>query len=337
MRVSFFPKHLFCFRQMTAPATGASPFILIPLFFFCLGQINAQACCSGGVPVAANIGLPPSSGKTLQVRLSYDLNVLKTLKSGTDVLDDDSRTRRTHSILMEAGYSFSKRISIDGFFSWVRQERVIKQFGKTGHTSTNGIGDAVLLAKYRIWGNSDASSAFTTGLGVKFPLGPTDRKGLSGLTAGADLQPGSGAWDMIFWNQFTTNLAFRPSSSFSALAVFSRKGENDGYLGNQLYQFGDELQLAVSVSDRLLLGSLILDPSVEIRFRKAWEDIQNEQGLASTGGQWVFVSPGLSWWLSPDWSVNASVAVPLFADVDGTQLTPTYRVNVGVFWRFGHQ
>lgn len=303
----------------------------ISLLFFL--ELSGQTCCSGGVPVAANLGLPPTSEKTIQFRLSHDLNVLKTLKTGSETLDDDSRTRRTHSTIAEVGYSFTDRFSVDGFFSWVRQERIIEQFGNRNETNTNGVGDAVLLAKYRLWGNENQRSAFSTGLGVKFPLGATNRTGQAGLPVIADLQPGSGAWDGIFWNQFTTNFGSRPTTAFSALTVFSRKGKNEEYLGSQVYQFGDELQVAAIFSDRVLLGSAIIDPSFEVRYRKAWEDTQNDVTLPSTGGQWVFISPALSWWPNPDWSVNTSVTLPVFSEVEGTQLTPTYRVTVGVFRR----
>jgi len=50
------------------------PFILI----FLLGVIQttfSQTCCSGGVPLSSNLGLPASDKGVLQLSLSYDLNV----------------------------------------------------------------------------------------------------------------------------------------------------------------------------------------------------------------------------------------------------------------------
>ncbi|MCK5105500.1 MAG: hypothetical protein KAR17_21900, partial [Cyclobacteriaceae bacterium] len=38
-----------------------------------------QTCCSGGVPISGNLGLPPGNIGTWQFSLAYDINVLKTL------------------------------------------------------------------------------------------------------------------------------------------------------------------------------------------------------------------------------------------------------------------
>lgn len=99
--------------------------------------LPAQTCCSGGVPLSSNLGLPPSDGNTIQFNLSYDLNTLSTLKAGAEELDDDSRRRQTHSVLFQMGYSLSDRFAVDVFFSWVLQTRQINQFGNTNNNPIN--------------------------------------------------------------------------------------------------------------------------------------------------------------------------------------------------------
>ena len=113
-------------------------------------SVWAQSCCSGGVPVANNLGLTPQDVGSWQLNLSYDLNTLQTLKSGTQTLDDAARQRQTHSGLVQLGYNFHKRWSIETFVAYVRQERLITQFGQRDETSTSGIGDVVGLVKYKI-------------------------------------------------------------------------------------------------------------------------------------------------------------------------------------------
>ena len=304
---------------------------MLMLFLFHLNGIT-QTCCSGGVPLAANLGLPPSDDQALQFRLSYDLNVLETLKSGKEKLDDAARSRRTHSALLEMGYSFSNRFSVDAFFSYVRQVREINQLGISDLTATNGVGDGILLFKYKLFSTPENANIFITGLGVKIPIGKSDLKRDDGLSIIADLQPGSGTWDGIFWNQFIHQLNGRPSMSISALANFSYKGKNKNYLGSQIYQFGNELQLAVGINDRLLINKSIVDPSIEIRYRKAGKDKLNNNDFPSTSGEWIFIAPGISYWFKTNASFNANLTLPIFADIEGTQLTPTWRLNVGVYF-----
>ena len=108
-------------------------------FLIAANWLAAQTCCSGGVPVASNLGLPPSEAGAIQFSLGYDLNVLETLKTGRETLEDDSRSRKTHTGIIELGYAFSNKFSVDAFFSYVRQEREISQFNNVNFLATNGL------------------------------------------------------------------------------------------------------------------------------------------------------------------------------------------------------
>ena len=292
-----------------------------------------QTCCSGGVPISGNLGLPPGNIGTWQFSLAYDINVLKTLMDGRDVLDDHSRERVTQSILFQSGYTFSNRFSADLFFSYVKQERTINQFNKTDFTSTNGIGDAALLFKYNLSKSTSSKFLFTIAAGPKFPTGRSDFVRDDGIPLNADLQPGSGSWDGLFWGNGIYKFDFRPTLNISSTAIFSYKGKNNQYLGEQTYQFGNELQVILSANDNFLIGKKIIDTSISFRYRKALSDRFNELTMPSTGGQWVFLAPSLAYNFSQKFAANATFEIPIFSEVEGTQLSPTYRLNIGVFFK----
>jgi len=307
-------------------------------FFICsiilsTSWMTAQTCCSGGVPVASNLGLPLSESGTIQLSLSYDLNVLETLKTGRERLEDDSRSRKTHSGIIEIGYSFSNRFSADAFLSFVRQEREITQFNSINFSATNGVGDAVLLFKYKLFNTPDNHSILQIGAGPKLPLGASNKRNEQGLSLNADLQPGSGAWDLITWGQVSQVLPFRPSMSMNLTAIYSLKGVNDDYLGSQSYQFGNEVQIALGITERLTLGNGLFDPSIAVRYRRQAADVIDDFAVPSTGGRWLFINPILSYWVTPDIAFEAALTVPVFSDIAGTQVTPTYRFRTGVFCR----
>lgn len=306
------------------------------LLLFALSNFSSfgQTCCSGGVPVSSNLGLPASESQVLQFNLSYDLNVLKTLKSGADKLDDRSRDRKTHSVLLELGYSLTSRISVDAFFSLVRQERTITNFGQEDFTYSQGIGDAVLLFKYKVLTRHRDQTTLTAALGVKAPTGAADKLDPErGISLNADLQPGSGAWDGIGWAQFSHVTAFRPSLSLISTMIYSIKGKNTNYFDTQEYQFGQELQISAGLSDRIILGKQLIDPALLVRYRTVRPDKIDGQNLPSTGGDWIFINPSLSFWLKPDLSFNINGELPLYAFLEGTQVTPTYRINLGLYYR----
>ncbi len=296
-----------------------------------------QTCCSGGVPISGNLGLPPGNIGTWQFSLGYDINVLKTLMEGREVLDDQSRERVTQSILFQSGYTLSTRFSADVFLSYVKQERIINQFGRTDFTTTNGIGDAAFLLKYNLTKPSSKKISFTIAAGPKIPTGRSDLTRKDGIPLNADLQPGSGSWDGLLWANGRYSLDFRPSFTISSTAIYSIKGKNNQYLGSQTYQFGNELQAIISVNDNFLVGKRMFDASLNLRYRKALRDRFNDQDMPSTGGQWLFLAPGLAYNVTPNITVNANFEIPVYKQVEGTQLSPTYRINAGAFFKINRK
>ena len=291
----------------------------------------AQTCCSGGVPLSSNLGMPPGDKGTWQFNLSYDQNVLRTLKEGSNELNDNSRERITRSILAEVGYGFTQRIALDVFFSYVYQERTITQFGKTDFISTNGLGDMVLLLKYRLSNPLDSRQNLIIGIGPKIPTGRSDFTRSDGVILNADLQPGSGAWDAVFYGFYNRSFGFRPSMGFSVSVVYSLKGENPNYFNGQSYQFGDEILGQVSVVDKFSLGKQIFDLGLTLRYRHQGSDEFNSNILPNTGGRFLFLTPGATYYFTPKLSLNFAFDLPVYTQVEGTQLAPTYRFNIGLF------
>ena len=279
--------------------------------------------------MSGNIGLPSSERGTWQFTVNYDWNSLETLKAGSERLDDDTRRRETHSVLLESGYSITDRLSVDAFFSFVRQERTISQQGLAeDFTSTQGVGDAVILLKYK------TKPGLVVGGGLKLPLGSANRTRDGGLPLNADLQPGSGALDYILYANFQREFTARPTLVFSSTAIHRFTGTNNEYLGSSSYSFGNETQAIVGLADRLLIGRTFLDPSVRLRFRKAGRDRFDGADFPASGGNFLFINPGLSLAMSSSISFQTNIELPIYAEVYDTQLSPTIRINTGFHFSF---
>lgn len=296
-------------------------------------KVSSQSCCSGGVPVSNNLGLPASDEKTFQFAISYDLNLLNTLKEGSNWLDDNARKRLTHSILFQSGYVINKNWSAEIFASWIRQERIINQFNNTSQTVAQGPGDAVLLLKYKLLTNSVKNINWLVGAGPKFPTGSSDKKDKNDISLNADLQPGSGSLDLITWTQFSKNGKQRPSLTYSGTAAFSLKGKNNSYLGSQIYKFGNELILIGGVADQYVANKFLWGASIQAMYRHALQDENDGEKTPGTGGRWIFFRPGLT--IKPGGgisAINISASIPAYSWVKDTQLTPTVRYNVGLYY-----
>ena len=295
--------------------------------------MNAQTCCSGGIPLSNNIGLDILGKGMLQVNLSYDYNNLNTLNIGKDKIDDDSRLRTTNSVLLNMSYSITNNLAIEGLLSWVAQKRVISQFGNENTDSSSGIGDGVLLAKYNFSEILGKQSSVRLGLGVKIPIGSTTEKTNQGIVLNADMQPGSGAWDVIYWGQVLKNFKFRPSLNFSVRAIYRGTGINDDYFGNTTYEFGNEFQTFLSFTDEFIVFNKISVPSISFKYRHAKQDQIGGFEIDNTGGEWVFLIPNFTINLSSNLALSVKAELPIYSYVDGTQLTPTYRITSGVLYK----
>lgn len=298
-------------------------------FIFCLVKLNAQTCCSGGIPLSNNIGLPILEKGTILVGLHYDYNNLNTLNDGTQKLNDNARLRITHSVLLNASYAITNNLSAEGLLTWVNQRRKISQFGNQNLDQTSGVGDAIFLIKYnfsKLFKNADLS----IGVGTKIPLGSSTETNDQGIILNADLQPGSNAWDIIFWSQYSKSFNFRPSLTFSTRGIYRSTGNNNSYLGNITYKFGNEFQGFVSFSDQLQVLKTLANPSITFKYRNASLDKIGGNNLNNTGGNWISLIPNFSIDITPTISFSTKAELPIYSNVDGTQLTPTYRITSGI-------
>ena len=283
------------------------------------------------MPLSNNLGLPNEGKGSLSIGLNYDYNNLNTLNAGSDRLDDDSRLRITNSILLGLGYAVSDKLSFETLFTWVNQTRTISQFGNENFSETSGIGDAVFLAKYAIPDLLGSNTVLNLGVGTKVPIGKSDLTTEEGFLLNADLQPGSGAWDVLGWMSISKKLNFRPTATVSGSLTYRLTGANDSYFNNSTsYEFGNVVQTNVGYTDQFLLFNTIFNPGLVFKYRKAsFDKIDNSQ-LPNTGGEWVFLRPELSVQITPNMVFSSRMEVPIYSYVDGTQLTPTLRYTAGV-------
>ena len=293
--------------------------------------VLSQTCCSGGVPLSGNIGFAGAGIGTLQMELSYDLNYLSLLKRGSERILEDSRIRLTQSMLYKAGYSISDYLAVDALFSYVFQSRRIQFQETTSIAETHGVGDALVMLKLILSGIFNLPIDLQIGAGPKIPLGKSDLTDERGITYNADMQPGSGSWDILTWAYGSWQAKFRPTGLVTARIVARLNGVNNEYLSSGSYQFGNSTQAYLGYVDQLLLGKLLLSPSLQVEYRHVWEDRIAGVELLNTGGQWLYLVPGLSWHIRPKLTLNLSPEIPIYSRVNGIQLSPTFRFQAGIY------
>lgn len=279
--------------------------------------------------MSSNIGFSNKKSSTLQLSLSSNFNTLKTLYVESDPLDDDQRKRTTQSFLARAHYSFNDRFALETFVPLVRQTRSIYSntvANAVDFESTFGIGDPIVLASYKI---INSALQLTVGAGPQIPLGAFDRRNSRGLILVEDLQPGSGAWDLVLLGIADYTLPSRPSTNIFSRVIYSHTGENpNARNGSQIYEFGNDIQVIAGVADQFLVGSRVVVPSLALRYRAAQRDTVDFGQIDGTGGEWVFAKATLGVEFLWQSSISFDIELPLHTFVNDTQLSPNSIITI---------
>jgi hypothetical protein len=298
----------------------------------CTANIRAQACCSAGTPLLSSLELPATDRGTLQFGFTYEYNALRDVLSGSSRLHDDSRQRSTHSLLLETSYGLTSSLSASVLLTVVQQERRIQSVvdGGDSFVKTRGVGDAIILVKYRlIRANVVNQLDASIGAGIKVPLGRSHLT-INGILLPADMQPGTGAWDGVLWGYLSQGFIPTLPLNLFLSASYRYTGSNARYGSNQEgYTFGNELVANLGVGFRT---DTELDFSLAMRFRITTSDWFAGENIPNTGGQWVYAIPGVNVKVLDNLTVRASGQIPVYRNLDGTQLTTSYTASVTRFY-----
>lgn len=198
---------------------------------------------------------------------------------------------------------------------------------------SSGLGDITALGKYRFW-NSEITHAALL-LGAKFPTGKTDVTH-EGEKLEAEHQPGSGSWDGIFG--FAISRVAGPVSIDSNVLYFAvTEGARDTDLG-------DRFQYNLAVSYRI--GGGIHEHSDFTHHHRAldfvlelngeWTDQQEIDGEEDndSGGNEIFLSPGIRYVPTENWSAQLSVGIPAISDLREGHTDSDYKIFAGIVRSF---
>jgi len=174
------------------------------------------------------------------------------------------------------------------------------------------------------------------GAGPKFPTGRTTFANNLGLALPADMQPGSGSWDGLFWSFFQKRNFYHPNLSIMGVTTFRYSGENKNYNQTQIYRFGNEFQFNLGGNYSAYL-QWPLDIFAWFRYRNQAEDFIDGSAFPGSGGQWVYFTPGVNIHFLNNLSFRLSGDIPLYRQLNGTQLTTSYRITLSLSYNLPFQ
>lgn len=201
------------------------------------------------------------------------------------------------------------------------------------HDDIGELGDASALLQYKVYDDKFKVALIA---GLKAPTGKDDVKFGSEVLE-ADLQSGSGSWDLFGGVAFTKDF-----EDFSLHSDLLYKHNNKG-VGNS--DLGDIFTYNVALSYTLvdhkphvcLTGSekenhhgYSVDTFIELNGERAREDRFNGSIANNTGHNIIFATTGLQVSTENNYSFFVSVSVPVYQDMNGVQNDVNYKSTVGI-------
>lgn len=309
--------------------------IAFPIALF--AATPAFACSSCGCNLTSDWlsqGLVAQPGTTLGLR--YDFVPQTELRSDTDEVDHSKITLPTTREIEQNTYNHYVTATLDHAFNpeWavnlqvpfvIRPHRTVAE-GDTdqSYSRTEGLGDIRASVRFQGFGGPGITGIQ---LGLKLPTGgfhQTFRTGpQSGELVDRGLQPGTGtldatagvyhfgklgaAFDYILQAQGDIPLNSREDFKPGVAGTFSAGVNYTGWKG--------------------------ITPQLQLNLRLAARDSGGNSDRSNSGGEQLYVAPGLSANLTSHISAYGIVQLPLYNRVNGYQLAPKYTLSFGLQYR----
>lgn len=183
---------------------------------------------------------------------------------------------------------------------------------------SQGLGDLLVLGRYRFWRGGDAQLAAIAG--IKLPTGDIRQRTNAGDIVGTHNQPGSGSVDFQLGLAYTTHL-FQEAVGLTAdvLTRINTQGAGEFRSGNSAQA---DLSLSFMPHERLV-------PIVELNFITQERDIERDQIKQNSGVTSLFLAFGAKWSIVDAHTVFAVASLPLWQDLPGIQNKERDRLGVG--------
>jgi hypothetical protein len=305
-------------------------FFLVAVLLAQTSVLLAQTCSCAGTPLLGSQSLGATTEGNLVLGLTYEYHEISSLYNGTERLNNETARRNTQSLLFEANYGITGRLSVTGTFTYTQKYR------KTGlqnpafseSLATTGIGDGLFLLKYTLhrqtlWEPYQIS----IGGGAKVPFGSFSLTN-NGLPLNADMQPGTGAWDGVFWSYLSRTLRAHDINIFMTNS-YRLTGSAERFGSSDEFRFGNEF-----VSELGAGGPLVdkLSYMFTVRYRSTSSDRRNGEKLPTTGGKWLYLKPSLNYQFSDRISARISGKLPAYQHLNGTQPSTTFTLSGSIFF-----
>lgn len=309
--------------------------IILLIGFFLISTSNylfTQGCCSVSIPTLGSTESGSIGFGSMRIGLNYlYTNTSTTYSNDTQIQDPLNRKAFGHNIVFDFEFGVWESLSLFVLLPYNHYYRSTTLSPNQKEVYRNsGLGDLTILLKYNVINPTFAMPyQFSLGSGVKLPTGEFQTES-KGIQLPLDIQSGTGTFDFILWSFFTANFIDNLTFTQSALLKFSGKNTEGYDIGNELLTVTG---LIYNFADEIIQGNVLF------RLQNRWKDrlefdTLGSQLIPNSGRVLIEVIPGLVFNYSNVLTTRIFFAYPIYIKVNGTQLSPSWRIGTEFHYSF---
>ncbi len=293
---------------------------------------KAHGCASCGCSLASDWevqGYSVEPGLKLDINFNYlDQTQYRHGTHHISTLDVPEETElekstRTNTTTVNLDYIFNSDWAMSLQVPWISRDHGTygEEHDELDTSSTDSIGDIKVMARFQ---GFTKNHNFGLELGVKLPTGSFDKSFRSGKGLDRGLQPGTGTTDFIaglyYFDSFSENWGY-----FAQANVQTPLNSRDGYRPGT----AENLNVGVRYT-----GFHSIIPQLQLNGRIASRDSGGNADVLNSGGSMIYFSPGVTYEVTRQLSTYVFVQIPLYQNLNGYQLAPTWALTAGVRYSF---
>jgi hypothetical protein len=251
----------------------------------------------------------------------------RKLYVGEIVGHHDEVSTENRNLVLAFSHNFGKRfgVTISGGVGARDHDHIHHHHGATIYDNWKftELGDVRVMGRYQLLSVANPLKPTNGGItfGLKLPTGKFDIANDKGQVAERSMQPGSGTTDLMLGGYYHQRLTALGVSWFAQGQYQHALNSRDNY------KPGAQLGLDVGVR-KGIAGNLGL--LVQLNYVRKGADSGSEAEPESSGGRFLYATPGLSYALTSKQQVYMFYQAPLHRHVTGVQLTANRALVFGL-------
>ncbi|MBI3561608.1 MAG: hypothetical protein HY080_07840 [Gammaproteobacteria bacterium] len=292
-----------------------------------------SASCSLSTPIDS-LGITANHG--WQADLRYEYINQDDLRAGTHTVgvgaipqDHNEVYTKNNNVLATLDYSADNRWGVSIQLPYLQREHYHIQ--NTGGVPIDERWNFSALGDIRVLGRVILDNTMATRgqtglqLGVKLPTGKINQTNAAGEVAERSLQPGTGTTDLLAGYFDSRDMAWLDSTGRGFLQAQLQSALND----HAAYRPGTQYHFNIGMVFR---PHADVSPIVQLNALSKGRDRGDNAEPDASGGEYLWLSPGLNLQLSHSTRTYGYVQLPLYQRVNGMQLTSKWNASVGITW-----